>query len=282
MIGKSALIRRDPIQLSPPFPPTPISMTDSHLHAALLARLEPHFAGRLASLVLTRNRRRILSIRPDPADPQSLALRLDTCFLSADDETLAEVASWALAGPRKRSALPRARAHFEKSRTATDREPTTATRQRRTDPQATQGRHLDLLHLFDELNTDYFLGGVTSSVTWGRQLRRPPRQRNRTRRQSIRLGSYDLDHDLIRIHRVLDNPQVPRHVVAAVLHHEMVHATLPPLHSHGKRRFHTPEFRRREQRYRLQAEADKWIASHMDWLLNNRYRPPRREAARSR
>ena len=253
-------------------------MSDTPLHAELWSRLEPHFAGRLGSLVLTRNRRRIVSIRPHGSDPSTLALRLDACFLNADEETLAEVANWALASqPRRgalRPALPRARAHFETHRPPAEDEATSPPQKRRSDRLVTRGTHFDLRPLFDQLNTDYFNQAVTSTITWGQPLRRAPRKRQRTRRQSIRLGSYDLEQDRIRIHRVLDNRRVPRLVVAAILHHEMVHATLPPQLSHGKRRFHTPEFRRREQRYQHQAEADQWIASHMDWLLKNRYHPP--------
>ena len=255
-------------------------MSETPLHAELWSRLEPLFAGRLGSLVLTRNRRRIASIRPQGSDPHALALRLDVCFLSADEETLAEIARWALAPPARRGALrpslPRARAHFQTRRPPREHEAASPPRKRRADRLVTRGTHYDLRPLFDQLNADYFNHAVTSTITWGQPLRRAPRRRQRTRRQSIRLGSYDLEQDRIRIHRVLDHRRVPRHVVAAVLHHEMVHATLPPQHSHGKRRFHTPEFRRREQRYQHQAEADQWIASHMDWLLKSRYHPPGR------
>lgn len=248
-------------------------MTDTHLHATLWARLEPHFAGRLASLVLTRNRRRILSVRPHPSNPATLALRLDDCFLTADDETLAELAAWALGGGKNRRGLPRARAHFETHRTPPVQKTSERAQPQLTDSLTTQGTHHDLRPLFDKLNATYFNGTVTSTITWGRQLRRPPRLRRPTRRQSIRLGSYHLDHNLIRIHRVLDHEQVPSHVIQAVLHHEMVHATLPPQLSQGKRRFHTPEFRRRERRFEQQEEADRWIDTHMDWLLENRYSP---------
>ena len=92
----------------------------------------------------------------------------------------------------------------------------------------------------------------------------------RHRTSSLQLGSYSYEDRLIRIHRVLDDPSVPRYVVEAVVHHELLHADMPPEVRGGKRQFHTPEFRRRERLYRNLGRAERWIGEHLPELLRAR------------
>lgn len=241
---------------------------------ALLARLSPHFGGRLRSLVLTRNRRRILSVRAEGTGSSALALRLDACFVDADAATLAAVARWATGQPGHRQALAVLRAFCDRRRVPEGDSTRPASPASRRPPPTgelvARGRCFDLGALLAGLNRDYFDDEITAAVTWGQASRRSSGHR-RPRRQTIRLGSYDYEHGLIRIHPVLDQPKVPRYVVESVLHHEMVHAALPAVVRNGRRRYHTPTFRALERRYRQQAQADAWIAAHLDWLLKARY-----------
>ena len=69
------------------------------------------------------------------------------------------------------------------------------------------------------------------------------------------------------LHRVLDQPSVPRHVIEAVVYHELLHADMPPVVRNGRRHFHTPEFRRRERLYRHLSKAERWIQEHLPELL---------------
>ena len=52
-------------------------------------------------------------------------------------------------------------------------------------------------------------------ITWGKNSRR--------RRVSIRFGSYDKKRNLVRIHPVLDNPDVPEYFIKSVIYHEIAH-----------------------------------------------------------
>ncbi|MEM8960743.1 MAG: hypothetical protein AAGD38_04630, partial [Acidobacteriota bacterium] len=104
------------------------------------------------------------------------------------------------------------------------------------------------------------------SITWGRAPR--ARGRRRSHRRSIRLGSYCSERRLIRVHRVLDHHDVPAWFVAWVVFHELLHAAEPPTAGSGGRRVvHTAAFRRREQAHPDTERARRWLARHLDVLL---------------
>ncbi len=242
----------------------------------LFAVLNRLFRGRLAALVLTDARSRMLSVRRLPGELPSYALRLHRCFAAAPDEALAAVAAWVKAGrrsPRAREALAVFRRHF-----AAHRGDAPAPRPRA--PLRPEGRTLDLRPLCTELDRQYFGGELGVDVTWGRGAascdpldadgRAGRGRRRRSRRPTLQLGSYDHDLRLVRIHPVLDAPTVPRWVVASIVFHELLHAALPPVERGGRRLVHTPEFRRRERLFPDHTRAERWIARHLSELLRRR------------
>jgi hypothetical protein len=110
-------------------------------------------------------------------------------------------------------------------------------------------------------------------ITWGKaagENAHPASNCRRTRTASLQLGSYSYEDRLIRIHRVLDRPGVPRYVVESVVYHELLHADLPPVTRRGRRYFHTPEFRRRERQFRHFERADRWVRENLQQLLKAR------------
>jgi predicted SprT family Zn-dependent metalloprotease len=108
----------------------------------------------------------------------------------------------------------------------------------------TQGTHHDLRRYYDEVNAAEFGDAVTAKITWGRD------GRSRRRRSSIRFGSYLAEENLIRIHPALDQDFVPQYFVRYVVFHEMLHAHLGIDEApNGRRRIHTPAFKRRERQY---------------------------------
>ncbi|MCB1037608.1 MAG: hypothetical protein KDD47_27500 [Acidobacteria bacterium] len=228
--------------------------------------------GRLASLVLTANRTRILSCRPAGAGARGLDLRLHGCFLEADHPTLEAVAGYSLGilpQRRRRHALEVLRRHFD-AHQALLREPTRPRNPPRVQLRS-RGRVVDLAALFEALNQEFFAGRIEAAITWGKSLpKRPPRSADR---RTLRLGSYDGRRKLIRIHRALDDPKVPAAVIETVIYHEMLHADLPPVVAGGRRRFHTPEFRRRERLHPSFAFTELWLEEHLPYLLSARYRP---------
>ncbi len=270
--------------------------------ADLFRRLSRLTGGRLRSISLTDNRRTILSVRPvarlgaagrrllqwTPGSGAGghgagalLDLRIHHSFVAAPDPVLRAVAVF-LESPRgtaaSRQALAGIREHFQLHRqhalhALQPQEPSTAGsggRRLTIDP---VGTVLDLRELAADLNQRYFAGRLRVRITWGKspgEAAPPVHDCRRTRTTSLQLGSYSYEDRLIRIHRVLDRPEVPRFVIESVVHHELLHADLPPVTRNGRRYFHTPEFRRRERQFRHFEKADDWVRRNLQQLLRAR------------
>jgi predicted metal-dependent hydrolase len=253
------------------------------LRAALMRQLNRLTGGRLRTLALTDNRRTILSVRPGRTRALSeragvpLHLRIHHSFLSAGEEVLRAVAAF-LASPRRsegsRGALATIREHFNRHRPERGAAGSTpgagrARRPRRISVQPVGEVH-DLRHVADDLNQRYFEGRLKVRITWGKASGETAHNCRRTRTSSLQLGSYSYEDRLIRVHRVLDRPGIPRYVVESVVFHELLHADLPPVVRGGKRYFHTPEFRRRERQFRHFERADVWVRENLPDLLRAR------------
>ena len=247
----------------------------------LFRRLNRLTHGRLRSLALTDNRRTILSVRPGRARAfghpggAPLDLRIHRSFLAAGEEVLRAVAAF-LESPRQsegsRRALAVIREHFNRNRhqrSPGDRTAAGAARPRRLAVQPVGAVH-DLRSIADELNRRCFEGRLKVRITWGKATGETAHHCRRTRTSSLQLGSYSYEDRLIRVHRVLDRPGIPRYVVESVVFHELLHADLPPVMRGGKRYFHTPEFRRREHQFRHFEKADLWVRENLPDLLRAR------------
>jgi hypothetical protein len=240
----------------------------------LLRCLNRFSRGRIRSIALTDNRRTILSVRPGEQRSGAgergglpLELRIHRVFLSASDEVLRSVAAF-LASARgsvvSRRSLAAIRDHFNRHLSAPAMTPS---RRAAVEPVGTVH---DLRQIADELNDRYFSGRLRVRITWGKATGETAHDCRRTRSSSLQLGSYSYEDRLIRIHRVLDRPGIPRYVVESVVFHELLHADLPPITAGGRRRFHTPEFRRRERQFRHFERADNWVQQNLPALLSAR------------
>lgn len=227
--------------------------------------------GRLSNLILTDNRRTILSVQPGrPGDRSQLSLRIHRSFVGAPPDVLQAVAAFLESrkgSDRSREALTVIRQHFALHRPAP--------RSRRAVLRP-EGVVYDLREIVDDLNQRYFAGRLRVGVTWGRSSGGVAHHCRRRRTSSLQLGSYSYEDRLIRLHGVLDQPGIPRYVIEAVVFHELVHADLPPVVRNGRRCFHTPEFRRRESEYRHLDKAERWIQEHLPDLLRDRAEAARR------
>ena len=245
--------------------PIPLEGDPNTLRFHLLRRLNRLTGGRLRSLELTDNRRTILSVRSGRMGNRApLELRIHHSFIQAPEEVLRAVATFVESkrgSDRAREALVVIREHFSAHRTSA--------RIRRLALRP-EGVALDLRELVADLNQRYFEGRLAVAVTWGKSNAAPPHRCRRARTSSLQLGSYSYEDRLIRVHRVLDDPEVPRYVVEAVVYHEMLHADMPPEVRNGRRLFHTPEFRRRERLYRNLGRAERWITENLTELLRAR------------
>ena len=118
---------------------------------------------------------------------------------------------------------------------------------------AASHHHLDSLAA--EIHRTYFHRYPPLTVRWGQQIARK-------RRRSIRLGSYNHVTTEIRIHPVLNAPNVPSYFIQSVIHHEYLHHVLGASHN---RRFH-----QHERRFRYHREAQEWIRLNLFMLLGRR------------
>jgi SprT-like family protein len=267
--------RPRPVPVPAPAPATPLRLpfAERTVDGApdLLRRLSRWTRGRVQAVVLTDNRRTILSVKPSqPSDDSRLILRIHRSFVGAPEAVLRAVATFVESrkgSDRARQALSVLRDHF-----ARHRGPTRPAIRRRLALNAV-GEWLDLRELRDELNERYFDGRLKVEITWGKGGGGAARTcRGRARKSTIQLGSYSYEDKLIRIHRALDQPHVPRYVVEAVVYHELLHAAIPPVVQNGRRHVHTPEFRRRERLFRNLQRAEKWVEEHLPELLKARGR----------
>lgn len=132
----------------------------------------------------------------------------------------------------------------------------------------TRGRHHDLSRIAEallgvELRDDFDADRTAPRITWGRS-------RKRGTRRGLRLGSYDVESHLVRIHPALDQAAVPDWFVRYVLFHEFLHAVHPPVRGLGGRWIrHGPEFVRREKGYSELERALAWERDHIDRLIRS-------------
>ena len=112
-------------------------------------------------------------------------------------------------------------------------------------------RNYLLASLADEVHRTYFYKYPPLPVRWGQQI-------TRKKRRSIRLGSYNHITTEIRIHPLLNSPDIPAFFIQSVIYHEYLHHVLGASHN---RRFH-----KEERKFRYYRESKEWIRRHL-WLL---------------
>jgi hypothetical protein len=82
---------------------------------------------------------------------------------------------------------------------------------------------------------------------------------------------YVADQGLIRIHPALDQAFVPRHYVAWIVFHELLHEVFGVEKRGSRRCVHPPEFQAIEQTYPHYLACKTWEERNLHRLL--RYRP---------
>lgn len=121
----------------------------------------------------------------------------------------------------------------------------------------------DLRPLYHEVNREYFMGELNLGLTWfGDPSRRPKRR--------VTFGVYQDSLRLVKIHSLLDDSRIPEFFLAFVLYHEMLHAVVEPYYdAKGRYIVHTPEFKRKERRFRFFKEASQWEKENKQTFFNN-------------
>ncbi len=213
--------------------------------------------------VWTENRAVYLSLRPGAG---SWTLRVHRSFRDAPAPVWAAVERFLRTGDRR--CLGPARAHFEAGRAQGEGAPRRASLRPR-------GRVHHLGEILAEVTAHrHFRGLPPVPITWGRRAR--PGLRH------VRLGSYRQGSPgappLIRVHPVLDDPRVPRYVVAQVVHHELAHHCLTQARGERQGRAHGPAFRELAGAFPDHARAQAWQDRHLAELLSGGGRRGRRAA----
>jgi len=118
------------------------------------------------------------------------------------------------------------------------------------------GQYYNLEEIFDGLNKRYF----------NIQLNKPLLGWSLNKSYS-RLGFYSPLKKLLVISRIFDAKKVPLQVVEYLVYHEMLHIYIPPITVNGRRRLHTPEFRRLEKSFPNYEKMQKWIHKYRKKMM---------------
>jgi predicted metal-dependent hydrolase len=123
----------------------------------------------------------------------------------------------------------------------------------------------DLEAIMRELCATYFPQCTEVTISWGRWS-------GRVRPHSMRLGVYQPQKQVIRIHPALDQAFVPRYFVEFIVYHELLHHVIPPMRINGRYCVHSVAFRGRERAFPRYAQAIAWRKQHLRRLLESNRR----------
>lgn len=197
--------------------------------------------GKSVSLVVTDNSTSMLTVKKKG---DAVFLRVHRMFLSAEDDVIGEIAEFI---KNRKFSTPLIRLFIRENRYSLKKNPSRQISIR------TSGRFHDLREIFDSLNKNYFRGGITSPITWGKKII-SGKVKKRT------LGSYSRSSDTIIINPFLDRRKVPRYFLEFVVYHEMLHSEMlcEETGSNGRRSIHSREFKKREQLFEHYDKALSW------------------------
>lgn len=221
------------------------------LRVELQTRLDAYLSHGRARVVITDNMRTMMSVKRGHG---IYTFRLHHMFVDAPPMVLRAAVHYAEQQDRDAAELLRAfvESNEDAIRSRHDPRPLTVD---------VQGRHHNLQDIFDALNSEYFGGAIKARITWG------ARGKRKHTRASIKLGSYTVEDELIRVHPVLDAADVPRYYLAWVIYHEMLHEIHDMPVVDGRRVYHTRAFREAETKFEQYPEAVLWERQNLHKLL---------------
>ncbi|MCK5852705.1 DUF45 domain-containing protein [bacterium] len=110
------------------------------------------------------------------------------------------------------------------------------------------GKYYNLDDIFNRLNIQYFENKLEKPILgWS------------LNKSYTRLGFYSSEKNLLVISRIFDSRKTTQNVVEYLMFHEMLHIFFPVETVNGRRRVHTPEFRRQERSFPDYDKINKWI-----------------------
>lgn len=220
-------------------------------------------AARPVRLTLTENRSVLLSLRREKG---IVFLRLHHMFLHAPLPVVRAVARGLSRKHRSADGLVRRFMNDNLHRVRKARRPLP--------PLVTAGKAHDLRRIYDAMNARFFESTLDVPLTWGRGS-------GRARRGGLTFGSYDPVLALIRIHPVLDRPEVPRYFLESVVYHEMLHHHMGGVPDRaGRTVYHSRAFRLAEATYPQHQAALAWEKANLPHLLRASHALDRERQAR--
>jgi hypothetical protein len=223
-------------------------LEELQLEHSVSAYLPP---GKVLNLRLTDNRYTIISVQ---RGRECYRVRVHRMFAGSEPRLVRALARYIVHNDQRASAL--LSQYIEQNQHRIQQQP----RRARRVVLRTQGRVHDLQAMFGRLNRAYFDGQLDVRITWGSARRRPAQR-------SIKIGTYQVEDRLIRIHPVLDQELVPRYFLEWIVFHEMLHAKHAICRVGGRRCFHPPEFAREEKAFPDYHRARLWEKANLDQLL---------------
>lgn len=120
----------------------------------------------------------------------------------------------------------------------------------------------DLNEIYTYLNRKYFKEKLELTVKW---FGNPERKARHCRT----LGAYYHEDKLIKIHKVLNHPDIPVYFVLYVVYHEMLHHVCPPKRDkkNKRRSTHHKTFRECEKNFDAYVIAKKWEKENKERVL---------------
>ncbi len=228
--------------------PADLGAHERAIGAALRVYLPP---GKALELRLTNNHYSMISVR---RKPDGYRLRLHRMFIGAEPRIVRALSRYVVHNDRRASQV--LGAYIDGHQHIIKKQP----RKPRQINLRTAGVCHDLREIFDRLNVERFDSTLDARITWG------PVAAHRARR-SIKMGSFAVEDRIIRIHPVLDQPDVPAFFVAWIVFHEMLHGKHDIVRKGRRRIFHGPAFVDEERTYPDHERATAWERANLDRLL---------------
>ncbi|MGB0330684.1 MAG: hypothetical protein ACPGPE_02565 [Planctomycetota bacterium] len=194
---------------------------------------------------------------------QGWQLRLHKLFATAPEEVRDALAKWLRAGRRARKAGPILDEWIHTEIASLPRRTSKVSITPEGDVHDLERLALPLI--VGEFANDFRPRGPHERpvITWGR------RARSKSRR-SLRLGSFEPESRVVRIHPVLDQRAVPDWFVTFVLKHELLHSVTPSYRdAAGRWVHHGPEFRSREAAWPEFRAALRWERQNLPRLIRS-------------
>ncbi|HPF15494.1 MAG TPA: hypothetical protein P5218_09585 [Planctomycetota bacterium] len=236
---------------------------ESHTPESLSAHLS-HLLGAPVHLEVRRDRSvpvQARAMRFLPFARGGVELKVHELFLSAPPTVHQDMAAWLKVGKRAKASCQRLDHWIQGAlQTLPPLQPRRLRLQHQGRVHDLQAIQLELLgselaHAFEGFPQTSEPRHPIPHITWGRAGRGK-------KVRSIRLGSYNTEINLVRIHPRLDQPAVPERFVRYIVFHELLHAIYPSQKDRsGRWIHHTPKFKARERQFPDYAFALEWEKS---------------------